>query len=135
MARAGLPSVAEVLFSRMAEVWWLGAYQRGYKEDRMSKSPATPTYVMMLRSVGNPDYAQYTSISEPRAVKAKTLRAMVRAVEEYIKEWDLGGGNFPTVEVRTMDGKSAAWISYNGRVWDSPNDDAKEIELEAVARG
>ena len=102
----------------------------------MSKSIATPTYVMVLRSVGNPDHAQYAPVSEPRGVKGKTIRAMVRAAQEYIDEWNLGGGNWQQTEIRTLDGKSVGWISYNGRVWDSPNwKDAKEIALEAVAHG
>jgi hypothetical protein len=84
---------------------------------------------MMLRSVGNPDLGQYAPVSEPTAVKGKTLRAMVQAAEEYRDEWNLGGGNWIKPEVR-LDGKPVAWISYNGRVWDSPDHgSAMEIKV------
>lgn len=87
---------------------------------------ATKKYVMILQSVGNPDFSQYAPVSNPTAVKGSTLRAMVKAAEDYREEWNLGGGNWVDPEVR-LNGKPVAWISYNGRVWDGPYPKAKEI--------
>lgn len=89
-------------------------------------------YVMILRSVGNPDFAQYAPVSEPTAIKGRTLTAMRDAAREYIEFWNLGGGNWPETEIRTADGRPVAWISYNGRLWDCPSSgpdwkEAKEI--------
>lgn len=72
--------------------------------------------VMILQSVGNPDYAQYAPVSEPKPVKGATLAAMVKAAEDYRAENDLGGGNWVDPEIRE-NGKPIATISYNGRVW------------------
>ncbi len=96
----------------------------------ISKKP--PTYVMLLRSVGNPDYLQYAPVSEPKAVRGKSINAMVKAAREYIEFWDLGGGNWPDTEIRTLDGQSVAFVSYNGRLWDGPSSGSlqpKEIIL------
>lgn len=88
-------------------------------------------YVMILKSVGNPDFDQYAPVSEPKAVRGDTLKAMVQAAEEYIEEWNLGGGNWSETEIRTLDGKTVAWLSYNGRLWDAnPNKgNAEEIKV------
>jgi hypothetical protein len=74
-------------------------------------------YTLKLRSVGNPDIAQYAPVSNPRTVHVNTLREASEACRAYIKEWDLGGGNWPKAHVH-CNGKPVAWISYNGRVWD-----------------
>lgn len=87
----------------------------------------TPRYVMILRSVGNPDFQQFAPISEPAAIKGDSLIAMVQAAEEYREFWNLGSGNWVRPEVR-CEGKPVAWISYNGRLWDSPKfETAREI--------
>lgn len=73
-------------------------------------------YEMKLRSVGNPDFGQYAPLSTPKVVRAETLREMRQACEEYIAEWDLGGGNW-TDPVVTQNGKKIGRFSYNGRFW------------------
>lgn len=93
-------------------------------------APSGGMYVMILRSVGNPDFGQYAPISEPEAVKSATLAGMRRAAEAYIAKWDLGGGNFVDPEIR-KDGKFVARISYNGRLWDHMEyEKANEIKID-----
>jgi hypothetical protein len=76
-------------------------------------------FTMRLRSVGNPDFNQYAPISNPVTVTGDTLKEMSNKARQYIKCWELGGGNFPNAVVKdTITGESVAWISYNGRVWD-----------------
>lgn len=76
-------------------------------------------YTMKLRSVGNPDFNQYAPISPPEIAEGDTLQEMRNAARAYIEKWNLGGGNHPnTVIKESATGKSVAWISYNGRVWD-----------------
>ena len=75
-------------------------------------------YVMILRSVGNPDFGQYAPVSEPKAVKGPTLASMIQAAEDYIEFWDIGGGNWVEPEIRDASGKPVAVMSYNRRLWD-----------------
>lgn len=88
-------------------------------------------FTMRLHSVGNPDYSQYAPISDPMTVTRDTLKEMRSAVIAYIEMWDLGCGNFLTAAVKdAATKKTVAWISYNGRVWDSPEwGKAKEIAV------
>ena len=69
-----------------------------------------------LRSVGNPDFGQRGPVSEPKSVRVTSIAEAVKACEEYIRENDLGGGNFVDPKV-IEDGKHIGWISYNGRFW------------------
>lgn len=90
-------------------------------------------YSMKLRSVGNPDYGQYAPVSEPKTVEGETLKEMRDALEAYIAEWDLGGGNFPDVTVKEGK-KTVGYFSYNGRLWDRKErflnrNEAKEIVI------
>lgn len=71
---------------------------------------------LKLRSVGNPDHGQYAPVSEKKTVEVSTIAEAIKACEDYIEEWNLGGGNF--VDPRVMqDGKHIGYISYNGRFW------------------
>ena len=87
----------------------------------------SPKYVMILRSLGNPDFNEdpTEAMSAPRAVKAETLAAMVQAAEDYRDQNALGGGNWVTPVVME-NGRAVATISYNGRVWAM---DDSEIKL------
>lgn len=76
------------------------------------------TFRIRLRSVGNPDFGQYAPLSPPRVVTAPHLRDLRKAVEKYITEWDLGGGNWPRCPV-SRDGKVVGHFSYNRRFWRS----------------
>jgi hypothetical protein len=89
----------------------------GSLEDAMNATLKSESYVMLLRSVGNPDYGQYAPVSEPAPIKGRTLTAMAEAAREYIEFWDLGGGNWPEPEIRNTNGQPVARISYNGRLW------------------
>jgi hypothetical protein len=74
-------------------------------------------YSMRLKSVGNPDFGQHAPVSDPKTVEGETLGEMRTALEAYIEEWNLGGGNLPSVAVK--EGKKAVgYFSYNGRLWD-----------------
>jgi hypothetical protein len=86
---------------------------------------------MRLRSVGNPDFNQYAPVSDPMTVTGDTLQEMQKKVLAYIEMWNLGCGNFLRAVVKDATAKKAvAWISYNGRVWDSPEwGKAKEIAV------
>lgn len=87
-------------------------------------------FTIVLESVGNPDFSQYAPVSEPETVACTTLKEIVKAAEAYQTKWDLGGGNWTTPAI-TKDGRAVAWISYNGRLWDSPKyGTAKEIKIE-----
>jgi len=82
-------------------------------------------YTCKLRSVGNPDHAQYAPVSNPKFVESDTLTGIASAAREYISFWNLGGGNWPKTIVK-QHGKPVAIISYNGRLWDF-RDRSKEI--------
>jgi hypothetical protein len=52
-------------------------------------------FTMTLSSIGNPDLAQYTPISDPESIETGNLEGIVAAAEEYIALWNLGAGNWP----------------------------------------
>ncbi len=88
------------------------------KATRLTLSATVAVYTAVLRSVGNPDFGQYAPLSEPRKVVAGKLSEIKQACMNYIKEWDLGGGNWPVCPVR-RNGKVVGHFSYNGRFWRS----------------
>jgi hypothetical protein len=81
------------------------------------KRPKTKKrYQMYLESVGNPDFGQYDSISEPEWVEADTLTELRKLGEDYRGKWDMGGGNWACPVV--LEGKKVIGnFSYNGRLW------------------
>jgi hypothetical protein len=85
-------------------------------------------YTMTLKSVGNPDFAQYVPVSEPSVVEAETLAELRNACDAYIRKWDLGGGNWTNPAVRE-DRKVVGYFSYNGRLW-SRNHGGAEILIQ-----
>ena len=50
-------------------------------------------YAVLLKSVGNPDLAQYAPLSTPGIAHADTLEDAAKACRDYIERNDLGGGN------------------------------------------
>lgn len=87
-------------------------------------------FTIVLESMGNPDFNQYAPISDPETVTRATLKEIVAAAEDYRDKWQLGGGNWPCPAI-TKAGRPVAWISYNGRLWDSQKfGTAKEIVLK-----
>ncbi len=74
------------------------------------------TFTVVLRSVGNPDFAQYAPVSTRKKVLAQKLSEIQKACMDYIAQWNLGGGNWPPCPVR-RNGKVVGHFSYNGRFW------------------
>lgn len=72
---------------------------------------------VVLRSEGNPDFKQFAPISPPSVVAVETLQFAVRACNQYIKAFDLGGGNWVGGQVYHPTKGLIATVSYNGRVW------------------
>jgi hypothetical protein len=87
---------------------------------KTSKKPTMMVkYIMVLRSVGNPDFQQYAPVSNPEVVTGNTLKEMRAHAERYKEFWNLGGGNWtnPTV-ISTNGNKIVGHFSYNGRFWE-----------------
>lgn len=84
-----------------------------------------PMLTLTLRSVGNPDFRQDASRPLP-GVPTMTLRVddfaqASRAAQQYIRENDLGGGNFPCAPIVDDDtGQTVGYIAYNGTIWTRP---------------
>jgi hypothetical protein len=74
-------------------------------------------YTMRLKSVGNPDFGQYSPVSDPKAVEGSTLAEMREAAQAYIDEWNLGGGNWTNPVVK-QGSKVIGHFSYNLRFWE-----------------
>jgi hypothetical protein len=74
-------------------------------------------FTMRLRSVGNPDFGQYASVSDPEDVQGSTLAEMRDTAQAYIDKWDLGGGNW-TNPVIKQGSKVIGHFSYNLRFWE-----------------
>ena len=79
-------------------------------------------YRITLRSVGNPDFGQepYQPMSPAEEIMVDTLQQAAEAARAYIVHHDLGSGNFPSPRV-FVDNQIVARISYNGRIWLSPD--------------
>lgn len=73
-------------------------------------------YEITLVSVGNPDHGQYAPVSNPRTIRAESLKELWKECEEYIDYWGLGSGNWVDPAV-LQDGKLIGHFSYNGRLW------------------
>ncbi len=89
-------------------------------------------YWVYLYSVGNPDYGQCAPLSEPCLKSADTLPGVRALCLAYIRDWDLGGGNWPGGIVGT--GRViVGHVSYNGRLWEGlpDNRNAREIPIDA----
>jgi len=72
-----------------------------------------------LSSCGNIDKGQnpYKKMSPSKLVTVEDLKMASLACLEYIKKWNLGGGNWTGGQILS-NGKQIAAVSYNGRVWD-----------------
>ncbi len=80
--------------------------------------PGEFNFFVVMRSMGNPDHAQDPKkpISPSVIHEVGSLTGAATCCLEYIRHWDLGGGNWNGGQV-FRNGKSYAYISYNGRVW------------------
>lgn len=81
-----------------------------------------PMYVS-LSDAGNPDFGQDPSRSisgrRARRVKVEGFSEASRICRDYIKENELGNGNWTGGKIE-QDGKEIAQVSYNGTVWPLP---------------
>lgn len=95
-------------------------------------------FTMRLSSSGNPDHGQYVPVSDPKVVQGSTLAEMRKAAQDYIDEWNLGGGNWKDPVVK-QGSKVIGYFSYNGRLWEGrPVRGAttrKEILIDAAPVG
>lgn len=86
---------------------------------------------MALSSAKNPDirngYWTPGRRPAPRTVEVESIAAAVKACGDYIARNDLGGGNWSGGSI-LRDGVEVARISYNGRVWEAKDEDAREID-------
>ena len=104
----------------------------------MPKRPKSrKRYQMLLESVGNPDYGQYTPVSDPTWVAADSLPELRDLAEKYRDDNELGGGNWPNPVVLEGE-KKIGYFSYNGRLWtlekSSVNPFGTEIVIGAPAK-
>ena len=78
---------------------------------------------VLLSDAGNPDFGQDPSRSlsgrRARRVKVKDFAEASKVCTDYIKEHELGGGNWTGGQIE-QDGKKVAAVSYNGAVWAIP---------------
>lgn len=78
-----------------------------------SRTAALAPLTMKLRSVGNPDFGQYASLSPSVTLTVASVEDAAQKARAYIEEWNLGSGNLPKVYV--MRGRvKVARIFYNG---------------------
>jgi len=79
-----------------------------------------------LASVGNPDFQQDPNQPLFEALPSKTELITsfkdARAVcLNFIHNGNLGGGNWSGGQIYNENGKLIAYVSYNGRVWETDN--------------
>lgn len=93
-------------------------------------NPVPSGYSIFLRAVPNNDFSAKSheaNVDVPgRWVPVDSLVDARRLALDFIRAWDLGGGNWIGGEVAS-DGKVVARISYNGRIWDAGT--GKEIPI------
>ena len=78
----------------------------------------------------NPDFDRGIAswISIPiRRVPVTSYTEAASVSRNFIKDYDLGGGNWTGGTIRDASGKVIGHVSYNGRVWDRRGAGAKEI--------
>ena len=92
------------------------------KLETKGKAKRPGKYMVRLSSVGNPDHGQYAPVSEPKEVRANTLKELWKECQAYIDEWNLGGGNWTSPKVFEANTKregftAIGFFSYNSRLW------------------
>lgn len=97
-------------------------------------------FVVVLASVGNPDFGQDNRRSMPgvpkKRLRVASLRAASQACRLYIEHYELGGGNWlggAVLDHKTKE--QVAEISYNGRAWQPGPWPKDEISLDLEERG
>jgi hypothetical protein len=78
---------------------------------------------LVLANVGNPDFRQNPNKNlngiENKLVKVEDLQDASSISCKYIEDNDLGSGNWSGGFVYNTEGIQVAYISYNGRIWES----------------
>jgi len=96
------------------------------------KTPAPEGYSVFLRAVPNFDFGPQThqaTVDVPgRWILVDSLTDARQKALDFIRAWDLGGGNWNGGEI-AHNGKVFARVSYNGRIWDSSTE--QEITFPA----
>lgn len=99
-------------------------------------TPVREGYSLFLRAVPNPDFGPQThqaTVDVPgRWILVDSLTDARRKALDFIRAWDLGGGNWNGGDI-ARNGKVFARVSYNGKIWDLsteqeipvPDDDVK----------
>ncbi len=72
---------------------------------------------LVLDACPNPDYKQTEAPAPRREVLVGSYRQASQVVQAYIKEHNLGGGNWSGGQILAENGIEVACVSYNGRVW------------------
>ena len=75
--------------------------------------------LLKFKGVGNPELQQYADVSTLRILEVGSFADGSRKTLEYIKEWNLGGGDL-VAEIfdKHRNGSQVASVSYNGKVWE-----------------
>ena len=73
-------------------------------------------WTIRLTTVGNPDFGQYSPITDPETATAETLPELKEKIREWQNFWQVGGGNWTDPIIR-KNGKPVGTMSYNCRIW------------------
>jgi hypothetical protein len=103
----------------------------------MSKKTERPKLRVRLAAVGKPDMKQFygLGVAAPTEIReVKTLKAASKACEKYLRDWDLGAGNWVGGQIANEQGEQIARVSYNGRIWPVEQPGVEELDrrLNAV---
>lgn len=113
-----------------SEVTLLMSDIEGYAPAQSKELEAIVPYWVELSSASNLDYMtsdrgvmeQVMKIKGQTYFPANNLLEAKKLVQEFIREYELGGGNFTGGRVVDTDFKFVARISYNGRIWAQEGD-------------
>lgn len=85
-------------------------------------------YIVMCKSCGNPDLGEcpYEEIALPMFVQTNTIEECSEAVREYIKDNNLGSGQWCGGQVYEEKVGYIGRISYNGKFWSKDTEYGKE---------
>lgn len=87
---------------------------------------------VILSSVGNPDMGQdpgkpYVFCEPDRVVQVSSCVEASKLCHAFIKDNELGSGNWSGGQIFNDDNQHMATVSYNGRVWDQKS--GEEISI------
>jgi hypothetical protein len=83
---------------------------------KVSRSPNAPTFVT-LSAGPNPDYENDMRRAPKTRVPVSSFEEASRVCQNFIREHELGGGNWTGGTVTDAKGRVIGRVSYNGRVW------------------